>query len=232
VLTVETRLKPANQTYTHQIVIANGRARNMSELDRWRLVDLNRNTVTFVDGIAKSFRTTPIANLVTKRRQADAGRIPDHAPRVEIAQTSETRAIQGATARKWSVVAGNYKRELWVAEHPSIPVNLFAVLHVAGDVTSPFAPMMKSVDDAIIAMRGFPLADHAELPYGKQTMTVDREIVKIEQKDVPESWLNVPRNYKEVTEPAAGLPSASSRPPNQRTPATGSQPSSTSRKTP
>lgn len=232
VLTIQTHVQPPNRTLTYEIVIADDRARSMNELDRWRLVDLKTNNVTFVDEIAKSLQTMSIASLVAARRSADSGRVPDHAPKVELAQTNETRAFQGVNAKKWTIAAGAYKRELWVAEHPAIPANLFAVFHVAGEATSPFAPMMKGVDDAIIAMRGFPLAEHAELPYGKTVMIVDRQVVKIEQKDVPESWLALPRGYKDVTAPAAGRPPASSLPSSQRTPATGSQPSSTAQRTP
>jgi len=48
---------------------------------------------------------------------------------------------------------------------------------------------------------GFPLAEHSELVFGKKKMSVDKQVVKIEQRDVPKWWLNVRGDYKDVTLP-------------------------------
>ena len=232
VISMTTAMQPANRALAHQIVIFNGRARSMNEVDGWRLVDLNDNTVTFVDDIAKTYRTESIQALVTAKHAASAGPLPDHAPLVKFEWTPETRVIQGVNARQALIRAGGYQRELWVAEHPLVPSNLFAVLYASAPVTSSDAPMMKEVDSAIIAMKGFPLLDHAEMAYGKKKMVVDRSVAKIEQKDVPQSWFSWPAEYKAFTEPAAGRPPASSPQPNQKTPATESQSSATVQKTP
>ena len=70
------------------------------------------------------------------------------------------------------------------------------------------------------ALRGFPLIDHAELPYGKSKLIVDNSVVRIEQKNVALSLINVRSEYKEITTPGASRPPASSPPPGQSTPAT------------
>lgn len=233
VLTIQTTLQPQNKTLTHLIVIADGRARSMNDADRWRLIDLKQNNVTFVDDIDKSYRTESIASLVQKLRAAGQQRLPDHATRVQYLPTGAKRVVQGVVAEQSIIRSGGYQRELWIANHPAVPPNLFAVLYASDPVTSRFASMMKGVDDAMIGMRGLPLLDHAELPYGKSKMVVDRSVVKIEQRDVPQAWLQIAPGYKEVvTAPAAGRPPASSRPPSRRTPAAGSQSSGTTRKTP
>ena len=232
VLTIETQMQPANRALVHQIVIFNGRARSMNEVDGWRLVDLNDNTVTFVDDIARTYRTESIKSLVTAKRAASAGPLPDHTPLVKFDWTPATRVIQGVNARQALIRAGGYQRELWVADHPLIPSNLFAVLYASTPLRSRDEPMMKEVDDAIIMMKGFPLLDHAEMPYGKTKMVVDRSVAKIEQKDVPRSWFSWPAAYKPFTEPDAGRPPASSPQPNQKTPATESQSSATAQRTP
>jgi hypothetical protein len=240
VLTIQTALPHAGRTLAHEIVIADGRARSMNELDRWRLIDFRKNTVTFVDEIAKTYRTESIAAVVQHRREADIGRPPDHAPRVEIVPTGATKTLLGVIARQFIVTVGpqaatgteTYRHELWVGEPPSVPPNLYAVLKTSDEVVSPFAPMMRGVDEAIIALRGFPLAEHAELPYGNSKMVIDRVVARIVQKDVPQKWLNVPNGYTAITVPVAGRPPASLPLPRQRTPATGSQPSSTTQKNP
>ena len=56
--------------------------------------------------------------------------------------------------------------------------------------------------EPLLQIQGFPLVDHAELPFGGQKLVVDRSVVKIEQREVPESWMAVPRGYR-VTKPAA-----------------------------
>jgi len=229
---MQTNVQPSNKTFTKQIVIADGRARDMSDADTWRLIDLQQNTVTFVDDVTKTYRTESIRSLVQKRRAADDGRPPDHAPAVQFTSTGAKRVLQGVTAVQSVIRAGGYQRELWVADHPAVPSNLFAVLYVSESFPSPFAPIMRSVDEAMIAMHGLPLADHAELPYGKSKMIVDRTVVKIDQRNVPQSWLNISPAYKAITEPAAGPPPASSPPRSRKTPAAESRSSATGRKTP
>ena len=232
VVTLQTTLQPQNKTIRHEIVIAGGRARSMDEMDRWRLLDLQRDMVTFVDDIGKTYRTESMASLVKKRRAAMAAPPPHEAGRVEVTRTGAQRVLQNVAAAQSIIRAGAYQRELWIGVHPALPPNLFAVLYASEPLQTPFAPMMRPVDEAFIGLRGFPFLDHAELPYGNAKMVVDRSVVKIEQRSIPAAWLNVSGDYKDLTEPAAGRLPASSRPPSQRTPAAGSQSSSTIQKTP
>lgn len=232
VVTIQTTLQPGNRTLSHDIVIADGKARSTNEIDVWRLVDLNKNNVIFVDDIAKTYHTESIQSLVTRRRAALSQPIDEHTPRVELTPTGEQRVIQGVQTTRSTIRTGAYQRELWVGLHPSLPANLYAVLHATDVVTSPLAPMMRAVDDAILNMRGFPLLDHAELPYGKTVMVSDRAVVKIESREVAKSLLDIPRNYKDVTARGASRRPVSSPPRSRSTPAAGSQSSSTTRRTP
>src|SRR6185295_12492156 len=52
VVTIQTTIQPANKIYTHEIVIANNRARSTDEADQWRLFDFAQKKVTYVDDIA------------------------------------------------------------------------------------------------------------------------------------------------------------------------------------
>ena len=232
VITVRTTLQPANRTTTHVIVIGDSVARATDEIGTWRLIDFHRNRVTFVDDIAKTYRVFPLAELVgTRRAQHRREAIPAH-PRAEYRVTDERENILGLSARRALVRMGKYERELWFATHPRIPANLFALMQASDRRPSAFNQIARDVDEGLMAVRGFPLADHAELPYGKEMLVVDRNVVSVEQRNVPSSLLEIPRKYQEVTEPVASPPRASSPPPDQKTPATESQPSSTTQTVP
>lgn len=209
VITIETTIQPGNKTTSHTLVIAGGRARSGDELDSWRLFDLANGRVTFVDDVARTYRTVSSAQLEKDRRSILDGTVPAELPRAQIAATNATKTLQGVAAAQSVVKLGGYTHELWIGQHPLIPPRLYAMM-VASD-PAPLAPVMKSVDEALMTVSGFPLAEHSELVYGKKKLTVDKQVVKIEQRDVPAGLLNVSGDYKDVTvkAPAANPRSAS-----------------------
>jgi len=46
-----------------------------------------------------------------------------------------------------------------------------------------------------IKLQGFPLAEHAELPYSNKKLVVDKTVTRIESKDVPASLFEIGRAY-------------------------------------
>lgn len=196
VITIETTLQPDKKSFTHTIAIAGDRARSTDETDQWRLFDLKANSVTFVDEITKTYRTESLQSLTAQRQRAMSAPLLEGTPRATIAQTSETKSLQGTNATRWSLKAGGYARELWIGAHPAIPQQLFAMMTASDVPKSSLAPMMRTADAALIAMRGFPLADHAELPFGNKKFVIDRNVTKIESKDVPAALFNVPASFK------------------------------------
>jgi hypothetical protein len=187
----------------HAIVISGDRARSTGELDTWRLFDLKAKTVTLVDDVARTVKTERLPAIVERRNAANAAALPPHYPRAAFARTNERRAIQGVNAEKVTIVSGGYERELWLAEHPSIPRELFAMMHASETPSSPLAPMMRDVDRALAAVRGFPLLDRTKVPVGKGELVVERAVVGISQRDVPESMLAVPKGYEDQTDGGA-----------------------------
>ena len=195
VVTIQTTLQPQNKILSNSIVIGNGRARSDDEVDHWRLFDLQQNRVTYVNDLTKTYYT------VTAKTVEDSG--PPLPP--QFVPTDAKRVLQGVEATQYVIRVGAYQRELWIGNPPSIPEQLFG--------------MMNASDEELPKVRGFPLADHAELPYGKSKLVVDRTVMKIEQRNVPESLLNVSSDYIEVRAPGARRPPASSPPPDRNTPA-------------
>jgi hypothetical protein len=193
VLTIETTIQPSNKKIVHSLTIANDRARSGDELDQWRLFDLKANTVTYVDNIKKTYRTEPIASLVEQHRAALAAAIPTYIPRAEVA----------ASAGKIIIRAGGYARTLTVVDHPLIPPQLFSWMVASDPSESPYAPMMKVSDEALLNMRGFPMSDHAEMAVDGKKLAIDRNVVNVEQKNIDASWLSVPAHFADVS-PRAG----------------------------
>lgn len=233
VVTIRTTLQPANRNITHTVVIGESMARSTDEADTWRLYDLRQNRVTFVDDIERTIRTLSLESLIAARR-AQLRRPSDReVPRAEYEATDQQRQILQVDARQSVIRLGGYTRELWFAEHPAIPNHLFAMMHASDPPSTRLAAIISGPDDALLAVRAFPLAERAELPYGNQKMVVDRLVTAIEQKNVPASMLEVPKDYKDLTKaPAASRPPASSRPAGPGAPATGSQSSATDQRTP
>jgi hypothetical protein len=199
VLTIETTIQPGNRTTTHTLVIAGGRARSGDELDSWRLFDLANDQVTFVNDVEKTFRTVPGRQLAKDRRGALDDPLPDDLPRAQISATKATKALQGVTATQSVVRLGGYTHELWIGQHPLIPPQLYAMMIASESPSSPLLPVLKNVDEELMKVRGFPLAEHSELVFGNKRMTVDKQVTRIEFADVPVGFLNVRPDYKDLT---------------------------------
>jgi hypothetical protein len=201
VLTITTILQPENKTYTHTLTIAGKRARSGDELDHWRLFDLGTNEVTFVDDVAKTWRRIPMKDLIAQRKDAGAEPLPD-AIRADFAITKETQTLQGVEAKKSVITLGGYQRQLWIGSHPLIPPGLFAMMEASRPAATPIEGLTRDADAALFEIKGFPLTEHAELPYGGKKLILDRTVTKIEQRNVPASWLNVRGDYRNLTPPA------------------------------
>lgn len=203
VVTIQTKVAPANKTHTEALIVMGDRARNTGELDTWRLFDTDAGTVTFVDDVAKTYRVEKMQDEVKQRRTALSATLPPHYPRLQLRRTGTKKPLQGATAEQSVIEGKGYRRELWLAEHPAIPRGLFAMMHASERPSSPLAPMMRAVDEALLSTRGYPLLDRAEITYGNQKMVIERTVTSIEKKQVAENALTVPRDYKDLT-PKAG----------------------------
>lgn len=199
VVTIRTTIEPGQTAHTHTLMIVGDRARSTGERDRWRLYDTKAKTVTFVDDVAQTIRTEPLKTLMARRRTAAGSAVPAYYPRLRLVATGEKKPLHNASAERHVMESGRYRRELWLAEHPAIPSGLFAMMHASEAVSSPLAPMMRAADEALLATKAFPLADHTEVPLAEGKMVVDRSVVSIAQQQVAEGALALPKNYKDVT---------------------------------
>jgi hypothetical protein len=199
VMTLRTTIEPGSRKLVHTIVIAGDRARSTAEHDTWRLFDTKAKTVTFVDDIERTIRTEPLAALATRRREAMTNGLPPHYPNTSFLRGDESKPILGVNARRSVIASGDYRRELWLADHPQVPRALFAMMAASEMPSSPLAPMMRKVDEALAAIEGFPLIDHSEVPFGKKKFVVDRVVTNITQGNVPQSAITLPAGYRDLS---------------------------------
>jgi hypothetical protein len=233
VVTIRTTEQPENKTTTSTIVIGSDFARAAEEVGMWRLFDFREQRVAFVDDVDKTYRYESLKTL--QKRHADAAQQPmiDGIPRAEFLSTGATRSILGVPATQTLVKLGAYQRELWFGEHPLIPTELFSLMQ-ASEFPGHAAPMVRKSNEALMSVRGFPLVDHSEVPFGKTKIVVDRTVVSVGKRNVPESLLVIPEMYRDISvkAPAERPPDVASPPPGQKTPAEGSQSSSTTQTDP
>lgn len=90
--------------------------------------------------------------------------------------SKEAKPLQGVNATLWTTHRGGYVDQLWIGNHPAVPPQLFSMM--SG---------MKA--------QGFPLAEHAELPYLNKKLIVDKTVTRIESKDVPASLFAIAPAY-------------------------------------
>lgn len=212
VYTIRTYLPKENRSTVHQLVVAGERARFTNEIDRWRLFDLKQRTVTFVDDVAKTFRTSTFDDLVAKKRAALRPQPDADSPRAALSAPGSTARIAGVDAKQYVVTVGGYRRELWISDNRSLPRDLFPLMIASEPPRGSHAAIMHDAFEAMLPLRGFLVAEHSKLDAGESTLEMDRRLEKIEQKNVAESLVTIPRDYRDVTPraPAAGRPSAGS----------------------
>lgn len=232
VVTVQTTLQPANRTTAHTVFIAGSKARSTDEAERWRLYDTAAKTVTFVDDLERTWRRESMSALLARRRAAMRRPADRELPRALFETTGAQRDILGSAASQSIIRLGGYQREIWVARHPLLPDDLFAMMHGSSEPSTRLAAIVASADEGLLNARGFPFLDRAELPYGKSKMTVERSVTAIQQKEVSAALFQIPEDYREIKAPAARRPPASSPPPGRKAPAAESQPSATTRTSP
>lgn len=207
VVSVRTTLKPSNQAFAHQIVIADGIARNTGERDLWRLFDTGKNTVITIDDVSRTYSTEAVDVLLKRQRAVLRERSPVRLPPLDYQVTKEKRSMFGAVAQQALATSGRYRRELWIARHPAIPPKLFSMMQASMPPSSPLVPLASEVERALLDLDGFPMVDRYELPFGgKEYFGAERVVVGVVERDVPQSVLAIPKGYRDVTPrpPATG----------------------------
>ena len=202
VLLVHTNLQPENKAFLHLVAIAGGKARIGNEVDEWRLLDLNANTVTFVDDITRTYRTRSFAALMREKRAALTRPIPEHVPRAEFITTEERRSFGPFAARLFLVRMGGYQRSLWMSTALNVPSRLFPLMVASDPAATPYAPAMSQVFEELTQLGGFPVIDRGDVTWAGEPRMIEKKLIRVEQRNVPAFWVEVPAGYRNLDEQA------------------------------
>lgn len=225
---------PNGQPQTSEVVAVDGKVRLTSELDRWRLFDLQQKAVYEVDEIARRFRKRTLTQLIAEKRAQQRQSTPPTIPPLRYEATGRTETIGGVAAREYVMEMGGFRRELWLAENGDASANFWPLYIASEPIGGAYPARLAGVHLALADVQTFPVADRVTLRYGTNgAMTMTRELVRIENRKVPRALVTLPRDFTDAaTAPAAGRPAASSPRSGQSAPAAGSPPSARSQRTP
>lgn len=197
-VSIATTLQPARRTFTHTLFISGDLARSGDEVDTWRLFDVRQNRVTFVDEIARTYRIESFDSILQARRKAIAERQNALSPPVSVVHSNATVPVMGIPTTTLELQMGAYRRKLAIGEHPQIPPRLFALMEV-----SSIAPEQETASPQILetfaVVKGFPLTDYSELPYGREKLVADRKVVSVRTRNVLRSMFAVPPAFRDTT---------------------------------
>jgi hypothetical protein len=212
VIEIHESLSAEARAFRWLVVHHEGKVRLGNETDRWRLIDLQESTVTFVDDITRTYRRSSIAELRALRLRELQRPLPSPFQPIAIQQTTQTESIAGVPTRKIEMERGGYRREVWMSVAPVIHPDLHKAILVTDPISEPYAGLLRRVVPGLLSQSGFPLRDVSVLEYGEKRMEIERIVRSIGKRQVPESWFEVPRDYADVTprEPDADRPNASS----------------------
>ena len=237
IITVRTVTLPKIREYTHQVVVASGKIRIGDEVDRWRLFDLEQDTVTWVDDITKTFRVHRGDVLRREASAIEGAALPHGIREAEWVRTGGRRNIAGVNAQQYIIRIGAYNRQLWVGSIPRVPEKFLALAFASDMNDGPYRGLMRKVMPAMISLNGFVMLDRSDLPMGTETVSIERTVTAVSQGSIPRGWLAIPPGYRDatsvaITGPSAGRRSASSRQPGRDIREAGSQSSVTTRTVP
>ncbi|HSN69017.1 MAG TPA: hypothetical protein VLV48_07215 [Thermoanaerobaculia bacterium] len=204
VLTVRESSHPPTRAFLHKVVVAGSKVRLGDEKDQWRLFDLDQRTVTWVDDVAKTYRTLSFDELLRARDRVLRQTIP--APRVgqvAVRDTGEIADIGGIRARRIAMELGGYRRDVWVSETPLVPPRFLQMMIASEPISEPWAGVMRDAQRALMAQNGFPVWDRSRLAWEKGELLFQRKLVKVESKNVPSEWVSIPAGYLDTDAPPA-----------------------------
>lgn len=220
VYTFSTTSLPDKRNWLSAVVVSGTKARLTDELDRWRLFDLEANSVTFVNDVEKTFRTETLQSLVRQKSIAERQKMPPDLPRVILARGEGVQVVAGRRVLQYVVQAGSFRREMWFSEEPYIHERLFPLITLSEPIGGPYPAAIASLHRSLAGMRGYPLLEKTTVVYGSKQTVVERRLARVDHKPVPLSLVRIPADYRDttpVTAPAAGRPSAASRPSGRST---------------
>lgn len=199
------------QIFSYKVVLADEKMRIGDEADRWRLFDLRDDSVTFVDDIAKSYRTVSGVELRKAAVASSQTALPGPVSPATIVPGTEQRTIAGYEARPLFIQLGDYCRELWISDQMPVPKGFLALAFASELSEGPYAGVMRKVTPQLLAQQGFVVLDRSSVPAGTRILLIETSLVRVEEGSIPAVWLSIPPGYTNLDAPAAVKESPSRR---------------------
>jgi hypothetical protein len=215
VLTIQTVTSPEERQGSREVLVAGNQVRLTDEQDRWRLFDLEEGSVSIIDEIARTYQVQTLEQLLERKRELARGEVPADFPPVHVVSTGRSMDIGGIAAAEHLVTMGSFRRELWLSSEPLIDSDFFRLMIATEPIGGNYPAAMARAHLRLVELEGFPVLDRIVTTYGQRSLTIERRLSSIEQRQVDRSLLTRPAGFQNVTPPeevrapAAGPRSAS-----------------------
>lgn len=208
-LIVRTSHHPPTRAFLQPILVHGSKVRIGSDLDRWRLFDLEARTVTWVDEIEGTYRTSGAEELIARRRRQLAAAPLSGVSRVEAERTGETMEVAGVVADQWVMRLGTYEREIWLSREPLAGRGFLELFLASEPLSAPNAGVLRDAWGALMTQDGFPVYERSAFQWEGGSLVARRRLVSIESRQLPARLFEIPRDLRDVSPP--GMRSAGGR---------------------
>lgn len=209
VLTIRESHHPPTRAFLSPIVVWGSKVRIGTDLDNWRLFDLEAQTVTWVDEIAGTYRTVGAEDLVNRRQRQLRTAVPGGIPLLEGGPTGRAVEVEGIAAEQWLVKLGGYEREIWLTKEPLVGEGFFRMWLASEPLNEAYAGVLRNVEGALMRQDGFPVYERSAFVWEGGAMVSRRRLVSITTRQVSAPLFEIPAGFRNVTPP--GLRSGGGR---------------------
>lgn len=202
VLTIRESHHPPTRAFLSPIVVWGSKVRIGTDLENWRLFDLEAQTVTWVDEIAGTYRTVSAEDLLNRRQRQLRAAVPGGIPLLEGGPTGRAFEVEGIGAEQWLVKLGGYEREIWLTKEPLVGKGFFRMWLASEPINEAYAGVLRNVEGALMRQDGFPVYERSAFVWEGGAMVSRRRLVSITTRQVSASLFEIPADFRNVTPPA------------------------------
>ena len=157
VLTIRESHHPPTRAFLSPIVVWGSKVRIGTDLDNWRLFDLQAQTVTWVDEPAGTYRTVRAEDLVNRRQRQLRAAVPGGISVMEGGPTGRAVEVEGIAAEQWLMKLGGYEREIWLTKEPLVGKGFFRMWLASEPINEAYAGVRRNLEGALMRQDGFPV---------------------------------------------------------------------------
>jgi hypothetical protein len=218
------RVEPQGRDTIDRIAVHSQRLRLPGERLRWRLVDLQEHTVTFVDEIARTVERRSFAEILDDLRESATR--DEGVPVARVVAGGQEQILHGQSVELYVMTLGSgYTRRLWITREPFIHEDIFLLLLATNPPSNRNLPALRELIGLFDRIDGYPLLDESAMTLSEVEHTIERTLIAVADEIVPGAWFELP-DWAEaaLTESLAGRRPGASDLPDRSTRAAESRP--------